>query len=354
MIIEQFLPAFHYGDAIGNSAHGFHRFLLEKGIDSRIVAMTVDEQLKDEAVMFEDYKNNPAKDSLKILHFAVPSGLTDFFLETSGKKAMIYHNITPPEFFTDYSDELVRFTREGRNHLERLKDCFDICIADSTYNAEELHELKFQNVKVSPLMVRLEDYDKPYSDAFCKLFADDRKNIVFVGRITPNKKIEDLVKVLFFYKKYLNPSVRLIVAGNTGTLPKYFHAVRDLASRFFLTSEDIFFTGHIPFDELLSVYHMADVFLSMSEHEGFFLPLIETAYLGVPVVAYDTGAVAETMAGAGLIFKEKNFEQVAGLVERVLYDEDLRKNLKKLQKKRMTKYKKEARPENLFALLEDV
>lgn len=352
MIVEQFLPAFHYGDAIGNSAHSFHRYLLEKGIESRIVSLTIDDCLKDQAVYFRDYKENP--DSLKILHFAIPSELTDFFLKVKGKKAMIYHNITPHHFFTDFSDHLVRFTHEGRKHLERLNDCFDISIAVSNFNADDLRTLNFKNVKVSPLMVKLDDYDTPHSKAYYNLLKDDRKNIIFVGRITPNKKIEDLIKVLFFYKKYLSPSIRLIVAGNTNTLPKYFNAVRDLASRFYLSAEDIMFTGHIPFSELLSVYRLGDVFLSMSEHEGFCLPLIESSHFRVPVVAYDAGAVAETLDGSGIVFKEKKNDMVAGLVERVLEDQELRKGLKELQAQRIEKYKQDSQPDKLFQLLKDV
>jgi glycosyltransferase involved in cell wall biosynthesis len=354
MIVEQFLPAFHYGDAIGNSTLSFHRFLLEKGVQSRIIALTIDECLKDQAVFFKDYKDNPTPDSLKILHFAIPSELTDYFLEIGGKKVMIYHNITPSYFFMDFSDDLVRFTYEGRKHLERLKDCFDLSIADSTYNAEELHALDFRNVKVSPLMINLEDYDAPHSVGYYNLYNDERKNIIFVGRITPNKKIEDLIKVLFFYKKYLSPSIRLMVAGNTNTLPKYFKAVRDLASRFYLTSDDIVFTGHIPFDELLSVYRLGDMFLSMSEHEGFCLPLIESSYFETPVVAFDTGAVPETLGGAGILFKEKKYDMVASLVEKVLSDEQLQSKLKVLMTQRIEKYKNDSQPEKLFALLKEV
>jgi len=354
MIVEQFLPAYHYGDAIGNSANSLHRFLLEQGIGSRIVAMTIDESLKDQAVFFRDYNDNPTPDSLKILHFAIPSELTDFFLQVGGKKAMIYHNITPHYFFADDSDHLVRFTYEGRKHLERLKDCFDLSIAVSNYNAGDLHALDFRNVRVSPLMVNLGDYDTPHSQAYYDLMKDERKNIIFVGRITPNKKIEDLVKVLFFYKKYLSPAIRLIVAGSTRTLPRYFHAVRDMASRFYLSSEDIMFTGHIPFEELLSVYRLGDVFLSMSEHEGFCLPLIESAYFQVPVVAYDAGAVSETLEGSGLVFKEKDYDMVAGLVEQTLNDDPLRERLKQLQTFRIRKYIEDSGPEKLLALLTDV
>lgn len=349
MIIEQFLPAFHYGDAIGNSTLSFHRFLLDKGIESRIIALTIDECLKEKATFFKDYKEN--LESLKILHFAIPSELTDFFLNTKGKKAMIYHNITPSNFFTEFSDDLVRFTYEGRKQLERLKDCFNIFVADSSYNAGELKGLNFKNVEVYPLMVNLEDYDAIHSIAYYNLLKDERKNIIFVGRITPNKKIEDLIKVLFFYKKYISPSIRLIVVGNINTLPKYFRAVRDIASRFYLTSEDIIFTGHIPFKEMLSVYRLGDVFLSMSEHEGFCLPLIESSYFQTPVVAYDAGAVSETLDGSGIIFRRKKYDTIAGLVERVLYDDKLRKNLKKLQSKRIEKYKKYSEPGKLLTLL---
>lgn len=354
MIIEQFLPAFHYGDAVGNAALSFHRFLLEKGVQSQLISMTIDDCLRDQATFFEDYKVNPTPESLKILHFAVPSVLTDYFLEIGGKKAMIYHNITPSYFFVDFSDKLVRFTHKGRKHLERLKDCFDISFAASSYNAEDLNALDFRNVKVFPLMVKLEDYDAPHSVGYYNLYKDERKNIIFVGRITPNKKIEDLVKVLFFYKKYLSPSIRLIVAGKINTLPKYFNAVRDLASRFYLTSDDIVFTGHIPFDELLSVYRLGDVFLSMSEHEGFFLPMIECSYFEVPVVAFDAGAVSETLDGAGIVFKEKKYDMVASLVEKVLSDEQLRSKLKALMAQRIEKYKKDSHPEKLFALLKEI
>lgn len=351
MIVEQFLPAFHYGDAIGNSALCLHEFLLEQGIESRIIGLTIDENMRGKGSFFKDYKENP--DSLKILHFAIPSQLTDFFLRTRGKKVMVYHNVTPSHFFVDFSDELVKFTHEGRRHLGRLSDCFDISIAVSDYNAGELRELNFNNVKVFPLMIRLDDYAKPHNLAYYNLLKDERKNIIFVGRITPNKKIEDLIKILFFYKKYLSPSVRLIVAGNPATLPKYFYAVRDLASRFYLSSDDIVFTGHIRFDELLSVFKLGDLYLSMSEHEGFCLPLIESCYFQVPIIAYDACAISETLRGSGILVKEKNVEYIAALAEKVMADDKLNAKLKSFEVERINQYREDARPEKLLKILEE-
>lgn len=352
MIVEQFVPALHYGDAIGNSTLAFHRFLGKKGIESRIVSLTIDESLRDQAVFFRDY--SPRSDALKILHFAVPSPLTDFFIETGGKKALIYHNITPPRFFADFSDDLVRITAAGRRELERLSRSFDLSVADSEFNAGELRELHFGEVVSFPIMIDLKGYEAEYSRPYSDLFRDERKNMLFVGRITPNKKIEDLIKILFFYKKYISPSVRLIVAGNPRTLPKYFLALRDLASRFYLTSDDIVFTGHIPFDELLALYRLADLFVSMSEHEGFCLPLIESCLFSVPVLAYAAGAIPETLGGAGVVVAEKRIGDIAGVAEQMMTDEKMRKKLKKLEAERIRRYKRESDPKLLLDLLKNL
>jgi L-malate glycosyltransferase len=349
MTVEQFLPNLHYGDAVGNSTLALHRFLLARGVESRIIAMDCDAGVRDQAVLFSDYRLDPG--ALKILHFAIPSPLSDFFLELKGKKAMIYHNITPSYFFAGYSDILVRITAAGREQLKTLNRCFDLSIGDSTYNADELRELGFANVRVFPLLVNLEDYGVEHSRAFEELLKNERKNILFTGRVSPNKKIEDLIKVVFFYKKYISPAVRLIILGNTNSLPKYHLAVQDLASRFYLTSEDVFFTGHLPMDEFLAVYKRADVFLSMSEHEGFCLPLLESCYFQVPVVAFDAAAVAETLDGAGILFRDKDSARVAALVEQVLEGEPLRRRLRTLSAERIDRYRHQADPEILLAML---
>jgi L-malate glycosyltransferase len=352
MTVEQFLPNLHDGDAVGNSTLALHRFLLARGITSRIIAIDCDAAVRDQAVLFRDYR--PDADAVKILHFAIPSPLTDFFLELKGKKAMIYHNITPSRFFVDYSDDLVRITAAGREQLKKLERCFDLSIGDSSYNADELRELGFANVTVFPLLVDLRDYDRPHSRAYADLLKNERKTIMFAGRVSPNKKIEDLIKTVFFYKKYISPAVRLIIAGNTGSLPKYTIALQDLASRFHLTAEDVYFTGHLPLDEFLAVYRHADVFLSMSEHEGFCLPLLESCYFQLPVVAFDAAAVAETLDGAGMLFRDKDPALAAGLVEQVLAKDALRRQLQARAAERIGRYRIQADPEILLAMLKQL
>lgn len=349
MVIEQFLPTLHYGDAIGNSTLRIHHYLKGKGIDSRIVAQHIDPRLQEEAVLFSEYRET--KGAIKILHFATPSELSGFFKTASGRKVLIYHNITPAHFFTDFSESLTRLSTEARQQLKELRDSFDLAIADSNYNATELEELNFREIKVYPIPVNLTDYEQEHSPNLYQMLKDDRKNILFVGRVTPNKKIEDLVKTVIFYKKYLSPAVRLVVAGNTQSLPKYFHSLKDLAARFYLTAEDVFFTGHITFPELLALYKSADVFLSMSEHEGFCLPLIESCHFRLPVVAYDAGAVADTLGDAGMILQQKDVAHSAAVVERVLEDQGLRSSLQAKQAERMVRYRQESDPEILLSMI---
>ncbi len=349
MIVEQFLPAFHYGDAVSNTALAIDRFLRSQGIESRLVTLTCDENMREQAILFGDYRVDPA--SIKILHFAIPSPLTGFFQDQRCRKVMFFHNITPARFFPSYSDFFVRFVSAGREHLSLLARSFDLAIGVSEYNAGELRALGYANVRTFPLIVNLEDYSAPASRPYMELLKNERKNILFVGRVIPNKKIEDLVRVLFFYKKYVSPAIRLIVMGNTQSLPKYFHAVADLAARFYLTADDLLFTGHLPQDEFLAVYRSADVFLSMSEHEGFCLPLLESCCFGLPVLAYDAGAVAETMDGAGILFRDKDPARVAGLVERVLEDGDLNGRLRAQGAPRIERYRRQADPALLLEWL---
>lgn len=352
MIIEQFLPAFHYGDATSNSALAFHNYLIANGIESKLISLTSDKKILDKVTLFKDYKLS--SESIKILHFAIPSSLTDFFRNTGGKKVMIYHNITPSSFFADYSDFLTKFTNDGRLHLQNLNDSFDLSIGVSEYNAEDLRYLNFNNVNVFPLIVDLKDYEKPHNKGYYNLINDDRKNILCVGRIAPNKKIEDAIKMLFFYKKYLSPSIRLIVAGNISSVPKYFSAVRDLASRFYLTSDDILFTGHIRFDEFLSVYRIADVYLSMSEHEGFCLPVMESFKMNLPVAAFDAGAIRETVGEGGIIFDTKDPERVAGILEYMINNGQVREKLVDAGKIRLDEYAEDSNPMKLLELIKAI
>lgn len=349
MVIEQFLSGFHYGDAIGNSVLRFHKYLTEKGVISRIVAVTIDDEVSEYCIPFNKYTDDP--EAIKIYHYAISSPLNDYFLKSGGKNILIYHNITPSEYFRGFSDELVELTEKGRKELASFSDVFALVIADSEFNALELRQLGFGNIRTFPIMISRGEYESEFSKSYMEMFNDARKNVVFVGRVSPNKKIEDLIKFISVYKKLISDEIRLVIAGNLKSVPYYFSSLLTLKDDLGLGINDIFFTGHIPFSELLAVYRSADIFLSMSEHEGFCLPLIESSFFRIPVLAFDAGAVEETLDGSGIVFRTKNMEEIAVLAEKVMNDVDIRRSLQISSGNRSERFEKDSDPGKLLKLI---
>ena len=338
--VDQILPAFHKGDAIGDTALHIKKFLNSSGFSSQIYSLTIDDELLDEAEFFSNFPP-PNSSDIIIFHFALPSPLTDKIKKISAKKIMIYHNITPAKFFVDYSAEMTRIAIEGRNQLNSLSEFIDLALADSEFNRQELEAIGYKNTAVFPLFVDFKKYEKKENSLIIKLFDDERVNILFVGRVVPNKKIEDNIKVLFYYKKYISPLVRLIIVGKTSSLPEYYYSLIRLADEFLLTSEDIVFTGHVPDEELIAYYRIADVFLSLSEHEGFCLPLIESMFFDVPIIAYNCTAVPYTLGNAGILINEKEVSFLGELIHYLVNNKEFKEKIINSQRKRLKEFRKQ-------------
>ncbi len=338
MRVDQLVPALHRGDAIGDTAVHMRDFLRGRGFAADIYCLEHDRGLENEVRPFAGFPE-PAPDDVAILHYALPSPLSQALTRLRCRRLIIHHNITPPEFFAPFSDEFARIARLGRQELASLAPFVELGLADSDYNRRELAALGFRRTDVLPLFVDFSKYERPASAFVRGLYRDDRTNILFVGRIAPNKKVEDLIRTTFYYKKYISPLVRLIVVGKTGALPKYYESLVRMADEFYLKAEEIVFTGHVPDEEMFALYRASDVFLSLSEHEGFCLPLLESMVFDLPVVAYEAGAVPETMGGAGVLLKRKRVEDVAELVERVAHDRGLRDGIVAGQRERLARFK---------------
>ncbi len=338
MRVDQLIPAYHRGDAIGDTATHMREFFISQGFQSQIYCLSRDSGLEQKSSLFSSFPQ-PAASDITILHFALPSPLTQAFMNLPSKKVIIYHNITPPEFFIEFDQELARISRLGRQELGSLIPCVSLALADSDYNRQELLELGFERAEVFPLFIDFEKYEKPISPLMYKLMQDERLNILFVGRIAPNKKIEDLIKVTFYYKKYISPLVRLIVVGKTSTIPKYYESLIRLADEFYLQPEEVCFSGHIPDEEMFALYRASDVFLSLSEHEGFCLPLVESMIFDLPIVAYDSTAVPYTLGGAGILVKEKRIDYVAELLAEVVHNPPVKRKVIASQRQRLSQFK---------------
>jgi glycosyltransferase involved in cell wall biosynthesis len=179
-----------------------------------------------------------------------------------------------------------------------------------------------------------------------RLYGDDRTNLLFVGRIIPNKRIDDLIRVFAVYKR-LDPRSRLLLVGDTRGHERYYDRLQQLIRA--LAVKDVVFTGHVDDDDLAAYYRVSHLFLCLSEHEGFCVPLQEAMHFGLPVLAYDTGAVRETLHGGGVLLLDKRPEEVAELIRLVLDDPELRGRVLATQARAM----REVRDTDFGALLLD-
>ncbi|HEY7818659.1 MAG TPA: hypothetical protein VIG29_10600, partial [Vicinamibacteria bacterium] len=200
MRVDQWLPAAHRGDAIGDEAIRIRDTLVRAGISSRIFALDIDEEAAPDVEPFPDRREC----DVTIFHFALPSPLTQEFSREKSKRVLVYHNITPPEFFLGYDQELVRIAASGREELKALAGSADLALGDSEFNRAELERSGFGSTGVLPILIDFAPYEECVPDPVLEeMLGDGRANFLFVGRVYPNKRFEDLARLAFFYKKYV-------------------------------------------------------------------------------------------------------------------------------------------------------
>jgi len=323
MVINQWVPAAHKGDAIGDSARRVRALLRTMGHESDLYALTIDDALKDDVHRFGD--PSAARGDVTIFHYALPSAMTAAFAALESGRVLQYHNVTPAAYFAPYDPALFRLAALGRRELAALVGRVDLALGDSEFNRKELEALGFARTAVFPIAVDTARIthaaERPALD---QILDDGLVNFLFVGRIAPNKRIEDHIRLAEIYKRYIDAYYRFIFVGRYDVVPRYYATIRALMAEYRLLNDRFVFTGPIPDEELAVYYRHAAVYLSLSEHEGFCVPLVEAMAADVPVLAYAAGAVPDTLAGAGVQFAPKDLEQAAELLGALAFDDQLR------------------------------
>jgi glycosyltransferase involved in cell wall biosynthesis len=353
MIVNQWVPAAHRGDAIGDSARRVCDLIRARGHESHLYALSIDDDLRGDVRSF----GAPAahRGDVTIFHYALPSPMTAAFAALPGRRVLQYHNITPARFFAPYDAGLFRLAVIGRAELATLAGRTDLALGDSEYNRLELAELGFHPTGVMPIAVDIERIThaarRPALEA---LLTDGLTNILFVGRLAPNKGIDDCIRLAEHYKRNVDSSYRFIFVGRADVVPAYQATLRALMQEYKMPPDRFLFTGPVPNEDLAAFYRHAHAYLSLSEHEGFCVPLVEAMAMDVPVVAYAAGAVPETLGGAGLAFDPKDLEVAAELLVLAAYDEDLRARVLAGQRRRLVDFTPDAIDRRLEALLAQV
>lgn len=334
MRIIQILPTLSFGDAIGNDTIALKGAIFEMGFDSEIYAENVDKRLPADIAKNIGRLKGLKTDDIILYHKSTGTELTFKLDEFKCRKIMIYHNITPPEFFAPYSPAAERLTKFGYEGIEFLRDKVELCLADSSYNKRELVRMGYDcPIKVRPILIKFDDYKQAPDKTVLKKCSDGRTNLIFVGRIAPNKKQENIIRAFYWYKR-INPDSRLILVGSYMGMENYFERLVKYAKALGL-EDDVIFTGHIKFSEILAYYRSAHAFVCMSEHEGFCVPLAEAMFFDVPIIAYDTSALSDTLGGSGVLLDDNDPVFTARVIDRVVSDKALRSHIIEGQRKRL-------------------
>ena len=314
--IHQVLATLGYGDAIGHEVLGIQRVLRGAGYGSEIFVETADHRLESLTRDYRELIDSSHPDNLLIHHFSIGSKASRTAYALPDRMALIYHNITPPEYFIGVHLMLARQCFRGRRELRLYADRCDLALGDSEFNRQDLDALGFPRTAVLPVVPDFSHLDRAPNRLLADQFDDGWTNILFVGRIIANKKIEDLIRFFHAYQTVFNPRSRLLIVGAYSGFERYLASLHQLVAT--LDATNVYFAGQVSDEELVAYYEIADLFLCASEHEGFCVPLIESFYKQVPVLAYAATAVPATMDDAGVLYEDKDPGHVAALMDAVV------------------------------------
>src|SRR5262245_29967031 len=319
--VHQVLATLGYGDAIGHEVLGIQRVLRAAGYNSEIFVETADSRLESLTRDYRELVDASHRDNLLLHHFSLGSKASRTAFALPDRMALIYHNITPPEYFVGVHRTLARQCFRGRRELQAYADRCDLAMGDSEFNRQDLEALGFPRTAVLPVVPDFSHLDRCPNWMVAGEFDDDWTNVMFVGRVIANKKIEDLIRFFHAYHAFYNSRSRLLIVGAQSGFERYLASLHDLTAK--LGAHHVHFTGHVSDEELIGLYDVADLFLCASEHEGFCVPLLEAFYKQIPVLAYGATAVPDTMDGAGVLFDDKDPVHVATLMDAIVSNAEL-------------------------------
>jgi glycosyltransferase involved in cell wall biosynthesis len=300
--IHQLLPAAQPRDAITGQAFAWRDLLRGWGYRSEIVAEHVHPDLVGAVRRLDRTGRRLVSEGGIVLRYALWSPTVEVAMEADAPVALCYHNITPGELLRDFNPTVADLCDRGRAALTGFDGRVDSLIADSSFNAAELRDAGLGDAAVVPLLLEL-------PAAPPRREPNREPIVVTVGRIVPNKRLDAVVKAFTLYQRHRAPEASLVIVGSDLGFESYRHALDVLVAR--LGTQRVHFTGPISSEARDAWYRSADVYVSMSVHEGFCAPLVEALAHGVPVVARAAGAVPETLGGAGLVLDGADLPLIA-------------------------------------------
>ena len=342
--VSHFVGHMAYGDAVSSDTFDKWTTLRSLGIPGDLYCGVPDSHYASIARPISAHQ--PKSNELILFHYSVWSETAEYLqTKTTGPILMIYHNVTPSQWFEGWHAQAETDTRLGRERLGVFLDRRIHAVGDSEFNRRELEAVGYQSTGVTPILVNFNRFSNAPNPAIISQYRDGYVNILSVGRIAPNKCHEDTLKTFYFYKRQINPRSRLIVVGST-VVGEYRSWLERFANELGLAPH-VIFAGHVTDTDLAAYYAVADVFVTMSEHEGFCVPILEAMAASIPVMGFDAAAIPVTMADAGVLIKQKKFDVAAEVLSQLLSNKQLRSNRIKRGLERVADFSPEKTASNL-------
>ena len=327
--IDQVIPTLASRDAIGGHVMQLRDLLRSHGYRSDIYYGNASPDRLDEGFPVTRLGDRPTAGRVLLYQLSIGSGVADIFRERPERKFVNYHNITPADLLEAWLPAVGEEVRWGRNQLRDLAPVTEFAIADSGFNEQELQAAGYASTTTVPLLIDPVDFTGSADPALAARLARQRSgggaDLLFIGKVSPHKGQHDLVKALAAYRRLYDPQARLHIVGSAIS-DEYRDAVVRFADELGL-AEAVEMAGSVTHEELIAYYESCDVFLCLSNHEGFCVPLLESMYHRLPIVSYANSAVPETVGQAGLILPDKEPARVAAAIHRVVEDAHLRTEL---------------------------
>ncbi len=326
--VHQFHPVVTLGDAISNHIISLQRLLRAMGSRSEIYAEHPQASFEVAARRIHQSHSGLGPEDIVLLHYSIgysPQAIR-WVNGLPARKVLIYHNVTPADYFLGVSNAYREAAWLGRQQLGQLISECSEGWGDSEYNCQELRAAGMDSCRVLPIIFDPTFYDVPPDPVVVSQLREGPGPIMlFVGRVAPNKRLEDIIVAFHHLKCGPKPDARLYLVGSHDQMEPYLRYLQALVARLHL--EDVHFVGHVSKAELVAYYRCADLYLSMSEHEGFGVPLVEAMHFGVPVIAFSAAAVPQTMSNSGILILRKRYHEIAELIAVLVDDQELRAKL---------------------------
>jgi len=346
--VHQIINHLAVGDAIGHDCLTIQKRLRRLGHPSEIFALHVAPQLLGQAKAVSQYREFSSPDNLVIWHFSMGTEVSELVAGLPDRIVMRYHNVTPAHYFKDINPQAEMECLLGRQQLARAAGFVSLGIGDSAFNQAELDELGFRATGNCPILLDLESYRPAEPSSRLAHLRQGGPNILHVGRIVPQKRYDELIKTFFFLQRLL-PEARLILVGGASGMVIYQYALEDLCRSLGLGR--VSFTGFLTQKELSACYALSHVYLCLSEHEGFCVPLVEAMAMDLAVVAREAAAVGQTLGTAGVKLEDPSPSLTAEVVAEVATSQELRGEILAGQRARLADFQPDRVWERFYSLL---